>query len=242
MTASTVRDAEAEAAAALDDVERAEQELAAGKRPVSARKLHELRDRFRHAELKAQGESARAERERQAARMTGLEQIGAEVDELANGPVLDELTGALQAVADACSRFQALAAEHDAAVGELVAAAGDLGAEPLAPGGARPTSAHVAVDKDGIVHRRTTVRPVSGQVLAALGRAMVGEPGAAAGMLQAVGERPEPQRPTYLLRGRGGALHSFDTLSPAMRAQVASGELEQLSDTDIDRWLAGEIA
>ena len=123
MTAPTVADTEADAAGARQDVERAERDLATGARNVGVSALHKLRDAWRHADLSAQGARERAERDRQAARLKGLAEIGAEVGRLAAGTDLDGLGQALADVATAAGRARAIAAAHDAAVADLIAAA-----------------------------------------------------------------------------------------------------------------------
>jgi hypothetical protein len=236
----TASDAEAEAARA--EVDEAETALVSGKRNVSADALHKLRDAWRHADLRAQSEKAKAERAQVTARLKGLEEIGTQADRLADGPGIREMTEALEAVSSACRRVCDLAAQHDADVAALVAAAIDLGAEPMAPGGPRKTSAHVAVDGDTIAHGRTVLRPVSGQVLAALGRAQIGAPSDAAAMLHAVETLREPKRPDHLLRGRGGVvLTVFGEPDVQMYRQIQSGDLESLPGSAIDAYMEGEL-
>jgi hypothetical protein len=81
MSAPTdVTEAEQQAAEAAEAVSLAEARLARTGRGVTATALHKLRDAWRHADLAAAGARERAERERQAARMAGLEEIGQQVD------------------------------------------------------------------------------------------------------------------------------------------------------------------
>jgi hypothetical protein len=235
----TVSDAEVGAARAK--VDETESALAGGLRNVSAEALHKARDAWRHATLRAEGEKAKAERDQVAARLKGLEEIGTQTDQLADGPGLRELAEALDAVSAACRRVIDLAAGHDAGVAALVAAAIDLGAEPVAPGGPRKTSAHVAVNGNAIIHGQTVVRPVEGRVLAALGSAQASSPDAFA-KLDAVGTLPEPQRPDQLLRGRNGlVLTVYGEPSVQMYRQIQSGDLEVLPASAIDAYLDGAL-
>jgi hypothetical protein len=240
---TSLKQAETDAAAARGDVDRAEQEIASGSKRVTATALHKLRDAFRHADLSAQAARKQAELDRRAVRMTGLEKIGAEVDRLVASDETAEMTAALRDVAAACARFRALAAAHDEAVAELVAAAQDLGAEPPAPGGPRATSAYVAVARNAIVHRRTKVSPL-GSCATALAKAMEGDVDAALAELKVAVQQREPKRPDYLLRGGSGQLIAITgELDPAMAARIRdpNGDVKQLSEQEIDLYLAGTL-
>jgi hypothetical protein len=131
---TNVKQAEADAAAARSEVDRTEQEIASGSKRVTATALHKLRDTWRHADLTAQATRKKTEEDRRAARLVGLERIGAEVDKLAAADETVAMADALRDIAAASARFRHLAASHDEAVGELVAAAIDLGVEAPAPG------------------------------------------------------------------------------------------------------------
>jgi hypothetical protein len=243
MTAPTVADTEADAAGARQDVERAERDLATGARNVGVSALHKLRDAWRHADLSAQGARERAERDRQAARLKGLAEIGAEVGRLAAGTDLDGLGQALADVATAAGRARAIAAAHDAAVADLIAAAADLGAEPIAPGGPRATSAGVAVRGEAIVHDRAQVGPIGAQLATALAHALAGDAAGGLARVAAVTQLPEPRRPDYIARGRGGLLIPvIGELSPQQQAQVRSGDLVLLDEPSIDAFMRGELA
>jgi len=238
----TVEEAETEVAGARREVERAESELAVGGKGVTASALHTLRDKWRHATLSAEGARQKAERDRQAVRLKGLEYIGAETNKLAAGQGLDGLGQALADVAAAAERARALAAVHDAAVADLIAAAADLGAEPMAPGGPRSTSAGVAVQGGAIVHNRTRIGPIGAQVAGALGHAVAGDVDGALAKLAAVTQLPEPRRPDHIVVGRGGLFVPVTgPLSPMQEGQVRSGDLRLLDETDVDRYMAGEL-
>ncbi|MGH3254846.1 MAG: hypothetical protein ACRDOU_05455, partial [Streptosporangiaceae bacterium] len=174
MSGLRVKDAEDPAAKALVGVEDAERELAAGLTEIDVSELSRLRDEFRHAKLKAKGDAEKAARARTAARITALEQLGAEVDKVIAGSTIAELNKALQAIADLCGRVYALADAHDTTVAALVATAQDLGAEGVAPNGARATCAFVGLRGTSIVHRMAVLNPVGGKVLSALGAAQLG--------------------------------------------------------------------
>ncbi len=241
---AAAKQAEADATAARGEVDRAEQEIASGSKRVTAGALHRVRDAWRHADLTAQATRKQAEMDRRAVRMTGLEKIGAEVDKLAASDETAEMTAALRDVAAACARFRDLAAAHDEAVAELVAAAQDLGAEPAAPGGPRATSAHVAVARDSVVHRRTKVSPLGG-AMTALAKAMEGDVDAALAELKVAMPQPEPKRPSYLLRGENGQLIALTgELDPFMAARIRDPKsgLTKLSEHEIDLYLAGTLA
>lgn len=242
-TTPALGQAEADAEAAKIDVDRAEQEIVSGSKRITAAGLHKLRDAWRHADLTAQGARRKAEQDRIAARLDGLERIGVEVDRLGTTNETAAMSDALRDIATACARFRGLAAAHDETVAELVAAATDLGAEPEAPGGPRPTSAHVAVNRDTITHRRTKVSPV-GDCADALSKAMQGDVDAAlAGIRTAIQVR-EPKRPDYLLRGANGMLITIiGDLTPAMAAQIRdpNSGTQALSDHEIDLYMDGEL-
>ena len=239
---TSVEDAAAVAAAAKGDVERAEAGLASGSRTITATALQNLRDKWRHADLAAKGARARADQDRRDARLRGLTAIGSEVDKLATGDQTEALAGALRVVAMACARVRDIAGAHDAAVAELVAAAEDLGAEPMAPAGPRGTSGYVAVKGATIIHKRTTVSPVGSRINAALGHAMSGDPDRAVAEVGAATQLPEPKRPDYLLRGSGGMLiPHYGPLNSGMEAQIRTGAVTQLSGHDVDAYMRGEL-
>lgn len=240
---TSVDDAAAAAAAAEQDVDRAETDLASGSRSVTAAALHKLRDTWRHADLTAQSARQRAEQQRREARLSGLTAIGAEVDKLAAGDEMEALGDALRVVAMACARVRDIAGAHDTAVASLVAAAADLGAEPMAPGGPRGTSGYVAVKGTAIIHKRVTVSPVGSRIRAALEHAMSGDPDRAVAEVGAATQLPEPKRPDYLLRGANGMIISMTgPLNQGMEAQVRTGGVTLLSEHDIDLYMAGELA
>src|SRR5213592_4976024 len=107
-TPTDVAHAEREAVEAAGAVAAAEERLASGGRGVTAAGLHKLRDAFRHADLTARGMRERAERERSAARLAGLEEIGVQVDALA-GTAVEGLADAVAEVARACGRVREMA-------------------------------------------------------------------------------------------------------------------------------------
>lgn len=246
-TSASVKGAEAAAAAAKGDVDRAEADLASGTRSITATALHKLRDGWRHADLAAKGARVRAEQERRDARLKGLEMIGIEIDKIAASGEAGALEAALRDVAAACARVRQLAGAHDATVTELVDAAADLGAEPPAPGGPRATSARVAFRRDrangdAVMHGRTLVRPVGHQVQAALTYAMEGDADRAVAEALPVTVLPEPKRPEYVLRHqRSGNIIAMTDLNQALQAQVRSGDLEILSGHDVDRYMEGTL-
>ncbi|MGW3193706.1 hypothetical protein ACWDBD_03780 [Streptomyces sp. NPDC001118] len=223
-------------------VKQAEARLASGDRSVSAEALHRLRDRFRHASLAADGAQARAEQERQAARLEGLEQVGAEVDRLVSDDTTGGIREALRAAAVAVSKVRALAAMHDGRVADLQAAAADLDVEPIAPGGPRRTSARVATDPESIMHRDSRVTFVSGQVERALGLVLAGDVEAAAAEVRPVVPVRLVERPERLFRGRGGVLVPLSAHPNTHQlAQLRSGDLVELGQADIERYMAGEL-
>jgi hypothetical protein len=239
-----VAQAERELTETAGAVTAAETQLASGGRSIGAGTLNKLRDAWRHADLTAQGARQKAERDRLAARLDGLGQIGTEVDKLAAdaGGATSELADALQAVALACARVRTLATAHDGAVAALVAAANDLGAEPMAPAGPRSTSAFVAVRGTSIVHKRTQVSPVGDRVARALAQAVAGDPVSAITDADAVTQRPEARRASYHFRGGNGLIHTFDNLTDGIQAQVRSGDLKPLTESEIIAYMEGTLA
>jgi hypothetical protein len=244
-----VQGAQAEAAATAAAVDQAEGDLVSGRRSISAAALNKLRDGMRHAELTLQRTRTAAEEQRRSARLQGLEAIGAEVDKLAEREHTEPLEQTLRDLATAAAHFRTLAAAHDADVADLVAAASDHQAEPAAPEGPRATSSFVAVNRGTIAHRRVTVRPLGDRNQAAIGHAVNGDISRAVAEVRTAAEMPKPKRPDHLLRNeRSGMLVPiYGPLSDGMQAQFKSnnprsGELEELSDHDIDRYMRGELA
>jgi hypothetical protein len=240
-TAGGVKAAKDQAQQAELEVKRAENRLASGG-SVGFDALHKLRDRWRHADLAAQGAQAKAEQERTQARLDGLEQVGAEVDNHAGTDPGQALRAALEQVTLACGKVRALADGHDFTVAALVAAAHDLQVEPKAPGGPRATSGHVAVDGQSVVHKATLLVPVAERVEQALQYAIAGDVARAAEVVRPVKQQPAPRRPDHLLRANNGILHALDgDLNAGMQAHVRTGALVPLSEVDIDAYMAGEL-
>jgi hypothetical protein len=244
-----VQDAQADAEAAKNAVDDAEANLVSGKRSVTADALHKLTDRWRHADLTAQRARLAAEEERRDARLKGLEVIGAEVDKLAQPEHTEQLAEAVRDIAVACARFNAVAGAHDADLADLIAAATDLRAEPAAPGGPRGTSSFIAVKGGTITHRRVVITPLAGHAQAALAHATRGDINRAVAEVRAATTAPEPKRPDHLLRNirSGNIVTIYGELNDGMRAQLRasnprSGEIEELSDHDIDLYMKGELA
>jgi hypothetical protein len=237
----SAEDAEAEVAAALEDVEQAERELALGIADVGIPGLHKLRDRARHARLRAAGEEEKARQARAAERLRDLRQLGTEIDKAAAGETIAELTSALTSIADLSARVYALAATHDLMVAELIAAARELNVEDRTPSGPRESSGFICVDQGGIIHGTTVIRPVRGTILDTLGIALRGRGDDAVTALRATGSLAPPLRPKYLLRGRNGSLHAMDTLNEPMADRIRNGDLERLSEAEIDLWMKGEL-
>jgi hypothetical protein len=232
--------AEQEAAEAAEAVSAAEGRLAAGGRGVTAAGLHKLRDAFRHADLAARGARERAERDRAAARLAGLEEVGVQVDALAATAVAG-LADAVGEVAAACARVRELAAAHDAQVGALIEAANDLGAEPRAPGGPRKSSAFVAASPGAVLHKTAEVRQLGAGVDAVIGHAVAGRVDDALAAAQVVVD-VKPARQDHYFRGPNGAVVGLDDpIRPGMQAQIVSGDLTPLSDAEVARYLAGEL-
>jgi hypothetical protein len=239
--AGGLKTAEDQAATAAVDVKKAEADLASGGK-VGFEVLHKLRDKWRHADLAAQGAQARAEQERAQARLDALAQVGAEVDRHAAAEPGSALLAALAEVAQACGRVRVLADGHDAVVAALAAAATDLQVEGKAPSGPRVSSSHVAVEGRSVVHKSTKLVPVREAVEQALQHALADDVERAAGLARPVVQVPAAQRPDHLLRGRNGVLHPISgVLNSGMQAHVRSGELVPLSDVDVERWMRGEL-
>jgi hypothetical protein len=244
-----VQDPQAAVAAAKTAVDQAEADLVSGKRSISATALNKLRDGWRHADLTAQCTRVAAEEQRRSARLEGLEAIGAEVDKLAQPEHTGPLNQALRDVTAACARFRALAEDHDADVADLIAAAADLRTETAAPAGPRETSAYVALEGDSIAHRRTTVRPLGSRVQAALGHALGGDIDRAVAEVRTAVTAPEAKRPDHLLRNArsGNLLAITGSQSDVMKGQLKtnnprSGDLIELDELDVDRYMKGELA
>jgi hypothetical protein len=241
-----IADADQEAADAAAAVAKAETKLAAGQGGVSPDALHRLRDRFRHARLSAEGLRAKADRDREAARVAGLEEIGRQVDALAESGLPNDLGEALQAITDACAKARSIARTWDTSITELIEAARDLDAEGMAPGGPRKTSAHLAVgdrpDAKTIIHQQTKLTPVSAQVAQAIEYAVLGRPYDGLALMDGASTLAEPQRPDFLLRGRNGMLLTvYGEPNQQFQNQIRSGDLTALPKSDIDAYMAGGL-
>jgi len=224
-------------------VDQAEADLASGKDGVSVDRLHKLRDKWRYSALSAQGARRKAEQAQAAARLEGLAEIGAQVDQLASPETAARIAAAVRDVADACRRARALVAEYDAGVAELVAAAKDLRAEPAAPAGPRESSAYVAVDRHSVTHKRIRVAPLAGRAEEALGLALSGDAERAVAEITTGIAVKEPRRPDHVLRsGSGGLFPMDDPLNDGILSQLRTGDLVELSDYDVDRYMRGELA
>jgi hypothetical protein len=232
------RDA-ADASAAVDT---AEQDLASGGQSVTVSGLHKLRDRFRHAELTARGAHERAERERAAARTAGLEEIGRQVDALAE-ETGSQLAEALQEVGDAVAKVRQIVTVHDASVADLIAAGRDLRAETRAPAGPRASSAYIAVAADSISHKLTTLHQVGGRLATVLKLAADGKPTEAVDKAHLVTQIAAPHRAAWYLRGPEGQIFTYSRqkLPDGWLGQLARGEMQRLNDREIDLYLRGEL-
>lgn len=135
--------------------------------------------------------------------MSGLGEIGDQVDALATTGST-EMAGALRTLAAAAGQVRALAAGWDSAVGELAAAARDLGTEPCAPGGPRKSSGFVAVRDRAVVHKRTEVRPVAPHLDQAIAAAVSGDAEQAIALAAMVAGLPEPRQADNYFRATGG--------------------------------------
>jgi hypothetical protein len=235
--------AEREAEQARHAAETAETDLASGKRSVGFDALHRLRDKMRHADAAAAGARAKAERDREAARLGALEELGKRIDAAA-ASAGKEIAAALADTAEAVRRVREAVTAHDEEVAEFATAATDLGATRPAPGGPRPADAGVAVAHDGRVwHGRTLLRPISARLDEALGHALRDDAVSAIAAVQGCETAPEPRRAAHYFRSaRGGAIHAFeDPLPPVHAAQVRSGDLVPLTESEIVAFLAGEL-
>lgn len=243
-TTQEVTEAERGAAVAGAAVQ-AEMDIASGtRRGVTAATLNKLRDTFRHADLTAAGLRAKAERDRDAARLAGLEQIGQAADELARqaaGP--STLAAALQALVTASETIRAHAAAYDQQLAELIAAANDLGAEPPAPCGPQPSSARLAVTHAEIQHAETAISSLGPKVEAVISHAAAGQLDEAVALVNSAVVTRKPYRSDHYVRGSGGMISGMDDPLPAgILANLRNGELTELTRPQVDTYLAGALA
>lgn len=236
---TTPADAQAAADQAAAAVTDAENKIASGRRGVSADMLNKLRDAHRHAQLTLKGAQQKAAQQQAEARTAGLTEIGTAVDQIAAEGLGQDLPGALQELAGAAAKVRRLAAAHDADVAQLIAAANDLQVEPKAPGGPRASSAGVAVHQGGILHGRTHLLPVGANIERAIADAVAGDPERGASQVRHTATEPEPRRPRHLIRTDNG-VHALDNLPSVLAAQLRSGQAQELTDTEADRYMAGE--
>jgi len=240
---SGIAEAEAGARKARADVDETEARILSGRGGITAAALHKVRDTWRHADLAARGAQERATRERAEARLAGLAKVGDEADKLASGDSVTALADALEQVAAAAVKVHELAATHDTALAELIAAATDLDAGPPSPAGPRSTSAFVAVHNGDLLHKNTRVSPIGDRADAALREALGGDVPRARELLTPVTRLVPATRPDYLLRGSGGALLPiYGPLNPHMEAQIRNGDVTKLTDHEVGLYMAGELA
>jgi hypothetical protein len=240
---TSVKDARDRADAARRAVEEAEGRLVGGGTTISAGELHQLRDTWRHADLSARGARQQAEQQRRAARLRGLTAIGEQVAKLASEQHAQRIEAALRQVTAACDLVQAMAAEHDSGLADLIRAAMDLDAEPKAHNGPLATSAYVAVQGHAIHHQNMMVSPIASRVEAALREAMSGDPDRAISRLRPATKTTAARRPDHLLRNtRDGGLWPIDgELNDGIRSQLSGGTLTELTAHDIDLWMEGRL-
>ncbi|HVB45581.1 MAG TPA: hypothetical protein VNF47_23140 [Streptosporangiaceae bacterium] len=152
-------------------------------------------------------------------------------------------------MAAAVAKVQALAAAHDATVSDLMTAALGLGARGLVPGGVRRGDEGIAVDAgtggrtvNGTVRHGTTVLMLVGPQLApAIAHAVAGDIISAQAAIRATQTGAAPKRADRYFRGRGGMiLPVTDDLNSFQLAQVRNGDLVELPESEILRYLDGE--
>jgi hypothetical protein len=236
-----VATADREAAEAHADVQAAEAGIAAGRRKISPGKLVDLVTKARHADLTAQAAHRAAEQGRVQARATALTELGKQVDAAAAGAGTD-IAEALGEAAAACARVRTLAAEHDARVAELADAALALGARGPVPGGVRRGDQGIAVTgTGGVRHDETVLVPVAPQLEAAIAHAVLGDVVSAQAAIRAVQKAATPKRADHYLRGRGGMVVTVDgPPNEHQAAQIRTGQLVELNETEILAYLDGE--
>jgi hypothetical protein len=239
MTTDTAT-AQREADQAHADVRSAEADIVGGRRRIGPGKLVDLVTRARHADLTAQAAHQAAERARSDARKTALIELGKQIDAAAAGAGAD-IAEALVDVAGACAKVRALAAAHDATVSDLMAAALGIGAHGPVPGGVRRADEGIAVGDGAVRHGTIVLQPVGPQLGPAIAHAIAGDVISAQAAIRATLTAAVPQRADRYFRGRGGMLLPiFGDLSPIQMAQVGNGDLVELSESEILRYLDGE--
>jgi len=230
-----------DAAAVLRD---SEADLATGRRTVSADALHRHLDNYRHAQLAAEGAKAKAERAAATARITALGEVGRQVDDLAAADVVDELRDVLQVISDGCARARSITQDWDDSVRKLISTAAGLGVGEPPPGGPAKASGFLAVrtsqGSQFITHHRVRLTLVGTDLSRAIDRAVLGRPHDGLLLINGVTELPEPQRPRYVVRGRGGVFTPLEELTEAQWAQVKTGDLQLLEPDEVEAWLRGE--
>jgi hypothetical protein len=228
------------AAAARQAVDAAERAITGGKR-VSLDKLTTLVTRARHADLTATATHAQAEQDREQARQEALVVLGAEIDAMAAAGA-EDLEQALADVADAVGRARRAAEGWDKHLAEVARAARDLDCSAPAPGGPREADQRVAVTRDGTVyHAENALKPVVGQMVAALQHAVDGDVVSALAVAEVKARTRIPARADHYLRGRRGMiLPVVGDLTEHQRGQVRCGDLVELTESQVRSYLAGD--
>jgi hypothetical protein len=152
------------------------------------------------------------------------------------------LAEALADIADAMVRAQRAARAWDAHLAEVARAARDLNCSALAPGGPREADQRVAVTRDGTVyHAENALKPVSGQMEKALEHAVDGDVVNAVASAEVSTRTRIPPRADHYVRGTGGmVVPVLGDLNEHQRAQVRTGSLTELNESQIRAYLAGD--
>lgn len=239
MTAS-LKQADADAAAARAAVDQAEDAIASGKR-FGVDKLTALVTRSRHADLTAEAARAKAEQEREQARREALTGVAAEIDALAEAGV-EGLREALADVAAAAERARQAARAWDAQLTEVDGAASALSCRAPAPGGPREADERVAIRDDGTVyHGETVLKRLGSRIDAALGHALGGDVVSATAAAEVTAKARTPERADHYVRGRGGLVVAiYGDPDVNQQAQLRTGQLVELNEREIRAYLAGD--
>lgn len=184
VTAADVRRAEREATEAEELAAELERQ-AVEDGTATAAQVVEARELGRFAKARIELTRKRAERAAAARRLLALEQVGADIDNLAEADAgaVGTIAAAVRRYAEAGAALLELTSAHDRAVDDLIKRARDLNAGE--PGGgisvAGSASAHVTLDlgspwrRRGIRHHDVKVRAVGSEVTEAMQVALAGD-------------------------------------------------------------------
>ena len=189
------------------------------------------REQARIAQLRAEAAHTRQAETERAERLTALEALGADIDQVATAAAGDELAGLLATVASAAEAVRVAARQHNVQVAALAARATDLRTEQTDQDGPRPSSGYVShIQRGQIRHRGTEVRSVPAtEVARAIEAAADGDMATAAALVTTVREhQPRKMNHTYMIITSGELIHSHGDPGGELLDRLIDGQISEI--------------